>query len=118
MSDLDHLSITNMKHKIIASLEPVPFDDELRLSFYDDDPVFCPFDSFRRLYNDAVESMQGYKDLAVQYMYKAEQAQKESAHFMSLIEKMLNDHPEDADDVRVRFIGYDEDTAELLPDED
>ena len=56
-------SITCLKHQILVSLEPAPFHDLCAAGSLGD-TEFYSFDVFRRLYNDAVESMLYYKKLA------------------------------------------------------
>ena len=52
-------SITSMQHAILKELESAPFD-ELALLTESGDRKFISYDLFRRLYNDAVESMNNY----------------------------------------------------------
>lgn len=59
----DHnISVTSMKHRILSSLGSSPFDD-LFAEDYQGDIQCYSFDAFRRLYNDAVESMNSYRTL-------------------------------------------------------
>ena len=64
-------SITTMQHSIIRELEPAPFDE---LTFLTDsgDRKFISYDMFRRLYNDAVETMNSNMKLADDCHHKYE----------------------------------------------
>ena len=64
-------SITSMEHSIIRELEPAPFE-ELTLLTDSGDRKFISYDVFRRLYNDAVESMNCYMKLTDDYRHKYE----------------------------------------------
>ena len=66
---IEKQSITNMNHVIIEELSPAPFD-ELALRLHSGEYQFLSYDMFRRLYNDAVESMQAYRKLAEDYQKK------------------------------------------------
>ena len=55
--DRSDITVTSMKHCLIKELVPAPFDD-LVAKGYDGTISFLSFDSFRRLYNDALESLQ------------------------------------------------------------
>ena len=52
-----------LKHRILISLDPAPFED-LCAADLQGGTEFYSFDVFRRLYNDAVESMLYYRKLA------------------------------------------------------
>ena len=65
-------SITSMQHAILKELESAPFD-ELALLTESGDRIFISYDLFRRLYNDAVESMNNYMKLADDYRLKYEE---------------------------------------------
>ena len=66
---IEKQSLTNMNHVIIEELSPAPFD-ELALRLHSGEYQFLSYDMFRRLYNDAVESMQAYRKLAEDYQQK------------------------------------------------
>lgn len=66
---IEKQSITNLNHGIIDELSPAPFD-ELALRLHSGEYQFLSYDMFRRLYNDAVESMQAYRKLAEDYQQK------------------------------------------------
>ena len=66
---IENQTITGMNHVIIDDLSPAPFD-ELSLHLHSGEYQFLSYDMFRRLYNDAVESMQAYKKLAEDYQQK------------------------------------------------
>ena len=68
---IENQSITEMSHMIITELSPAPFD-ELALVTNTGDYQFISYDMFRRLYNDAVESMYAYMRLADDYQLKYE----------------------------------------------
>ena len=59
----EDISVTSLTHRVLADLAPAPFHD-LCATDYTDGCEFYSYDTFRRLYNDAVESMLHYKDLA------------------------------------------------------
>ena len=61
----DDISVTSMKHTVLSGLESVPLKDLGNLCAVDlhGGARFYSFDSFRRLYNDAVESMDAYRRL-------------------------------------------------------
>ena len=67
------MSVTSMSHQIISSLSGDAFDDLCALAC-DGSCCLYSFDQFRRLYNDAVESMQAYKDLSARLMIQLEEA--------------------------------------------
>ena len=58
----NNISVTSMKHSLLASLGSGAFDDLVTEDF-NGDMQFYSFDAFRRLYNDAVESMACYRSL-------------------------------------------------------
>lgn len=57
------LSVTSMSHQLLKALSPAPFDD-LCADLDDGSYRYYSLDQFRRLYNDAVESMRAYEELA------------------------------------------------------
>lgn len=59
----EDISVTSLTHRVLAGLAPAPFHD-LCATDYTDGCEFYSYDTFRRLYNDAVESMLHYKCLA------------------------------------------------------
>lgn len=59
----EDISVTSLTHRVLADLAPAPFHD-LCAKDYTDNCEFYSYDTFRRLYNDAVESMLHYKSLA------------------------------------------------------
>ena len=61
----DKVSVTSLQHHILASLEASPFYDLYAVD-YNDNSEFYSFDTFRRLYNDAVESMLHYRLIALE----------------------------------------------------
>ena len=61
MIDLN-ISVTSMEHRLISVLDSAPFDDILTED-YQGDVQYYSFDAFRRLYNDAVESMNCYRNV-------------------------------------------------------
>ena len=87
-------SITSMQHAILKELESAPFD-ELALLTESGDRKFISYDLFRRLYNDAVESMNSYMKLADDYRLKYE----EEASRNSMLEQDLMELSESKDDV-------------------
>ncbi len=62
MKHLD-LSITTMEHHILSRLEPAPFDD-LHAEGMDGTSFYGSLNTFRRLYNDAVETAEAYRSLS------------------------------------------------------
>ena len=56
-------SVTSLKHHLLASLGPAPFADLCATDHHENTELYS-FDVFRRLYNDAVESMLYYQKLA------------------------------------------------------
>ena len=59
----EDISVTSLTHHVLADLKPAPFDD-LCATDYHGASKFYSYNTFRRLYNDAVESMLHYKSLA------------------------------------------------------
>ena len=59
----EDISVTALTHHVLARLEAAPFHD-LCATDYHGNCEFYSYDTFRRLYNDAVESMLHYKVLA------------------------------------------------------
>ena len=57
-----NISVTSMEHRLLSSLGSAPFDD-LFAEDFKGDMQFYSFDAFRRLYNDAVESLNCYRSL-------------------------------------------------------
>ena len=68
---ISNQSITSMKHVLIKELAPAPFEE---LVIYTDagEHHLLTYDMFRRLYNDAVDSMISYRTLAEDYLQKYE----------------------------------------------
>ncbi len=58
------LSITTMEHHILSRLEPAPFDD-LHAEGTDGTDFYGSLNTFRRLYNDAVETAEAYRALSM-----------------------------------------------------
>ena len=90
----ENASVTDLQHCILATLEPAPFTD-LHVEDYQGNSGYYSFDIFRRLYNDAVESMQFYKRLAEDYcntadMYRA-QCENLEHHLMELDQESCDD---------------------------
>ena len=69
------VSVTNRKHQVLERLSSAPFDD-LYATDYKGEISYYSFDTFRRLYNDAVESMLCYERLTESYRQEAEQYRK------------------------------------------
>ena len=59
----ENVSVTHLTHHPLAALDPSPFHD-LCATDYQGGCEFYSYDVFRRLYNDAVESMLHYKHIA------------------------------------------------------
>ena len=57
-----NISVTSMEHRLLSALGSAPFDD-LFAEDFKGDMQFYSFDAFRRLYNDAVESLNCYRSL-------------------------------------------------------
>lgn len=55
--DKRDITVTSMEHHIIKELGPAPLGD-LMSKAYDGNTSFHSYDAFRRLYNDALESLQ------------------------------------------------------------
>ena len=68
---IQNQSITFMNHDIIKELSAAPFDD-LCLITESGNTEYLSHDLIRRLYNDAVESMNSYQRLANDYREKYE----------------------------------------------
>ena len=90
----ENASVTALEHRILATLEPAPFSD-LCAEDYHGNTEFYSFDVFRRLYNDAVESMQFYEQLAEGYcnaadMYRA-QCENLEKHLMEYAQESCDD---------------------------
>ena len=66
-----NVSVTNLAHRTLACLEAAPFSD-LCATDRQGRSEYYSFDVFRRLYNDAVESMLHYKKLAEDCRTEAE----------------------------------------------
>ena len=63
VNDNPNLSVTNLTHHLLETLEESPFGGLYAVG-YDGKSECYDLDLFRRLYNDAVESMHGYQALA------------------------------------------------------
>ena len=72
---LNNVSITSMHHTTLTDISYF-LDDTLAASGSDGSFETYTLESFRRLYNDAVESMNAYHTLAESYKNKAEHYQK------------------------------------------
>lgn len=72
---IKNMSLTKMSHKLIDTLSAAPFDD-LFAEYKDGTTDTFSFDQFRRLYNDAVESMNAYRLIAGTLDYELEDLQK------------------------------------------
>ena len=59
----ENVSVTQLQHHTLAALEPAPFFDLCAIDYHGNNE-FYSYDIFRRLYNDAVESMLHYKRTA------------------------------------------------------
>lgn len=89
---IKNMSLTNMSHKLIDTLSAAPFDD-LFTENQDGSADTYSFDQFRRLYNDAVESMNAYKLLASTLDYELEDSRKHCNElYNTLMEFTDNDH--------------------------
>lgn len=64
-------SVTSLQHQILARLQLGPFED-LCAEDYEGNLELYSTDLFRRLYNDAVESMLYYRQLAEKYSDEAD----------------------------------------------
>ena len=73
---LNNVSITSMHHTTLTDISYWFSDDMIAVSGSDDSFQTCTLDTFRRLYNDAVESMNAYHTLAELYKDKAKHYQK------------------------------------------
>ena len=72
---INNVSITSMHHTTLTDLSYF-LDDTLAASGSDNSFETYTLETFRRLYNDAVESMNAYRALAESYRGKAEHYQK------------------------------------------
>ena len=75
----ENASVTALEHHVLATLEPAPFND-LYAEDFQGNAKFYSFDVFRRLYNDAVESMLFYQKLARDYCDKSEMYREQCAN--------------------------------------
>ena len=88
---IKNMSLTNMSHKLIDTLSSGAFDD-LFTENMDGSTDNYSFDQFRRLYNDAVESMNSYKLIACTLDHELENSRKHSDElYNSLLEFTEND---------------------------
>ena len=78
---MKHLSVTKMNHVLLDSLSDAPFDDLAATDFSGNIELYS-FDSFRRLYNDAVESMLSYR--------LAESLEEKAIHYEALYEDAMH----------------------------
>jgi hypothetical protein len=60
-----------MKHCLLERLDPTPFNDLCVTDFHGNTYYLC-LDAFRRLYNDALESMNCYEQFAETCRLEAE----------------------------------------------
>lgn len=72
---IKNMSLTKMSHKLIDTLSAAPFDD-LFAEYPDGTTDTFSFDQFRRLYNDAVESMNAYRFMAGTLDYELDGLQR------------------------------------------
>ena len=68
---INNQSITGMSHTIISNLSSAPFD-EIAIKTQSGDHHFLSYDMFKRLYNEAVESMNANMRIAEDYRQKYE----------------------------------------------
>ena len=80
-------SVTSMQHHLLQELESLPFDDDLLAVGFDSSTEVYSLDEFRRLYNDAVESMHHYRYLLSRQMEETEKAYLEAKHYADLLEE-------------------------------
>ena len=85
MNDIHRSSVTNMQHHLLKDLEPLPFDDMLFADGFDNSSVVYSFDEFRRLYNDAVETMYHYRYLLSRQKQETEKYRFEAERFENLL---------------------------------
>ena len=80
-------SVTSMQHHLLQELEILPFDDELLAMGFDSSSEVYSLDEFRRLYNDAVESMHHYQYLLSRQKDETERMRQEAKHYEDLLEE-------------------------------
>ena len=80
-------SVTSMKHHVLKALEPSPFF-ELCVDGFDGSSAHYTYDEFRRLYNDAVESMMHYRYLLSKAKDELEESRNEANnYYLALMEQ-------------------------------
>ena len=80
-------SLTTMQHHPLQELEILPFDDELLAIGFDSSSEVYSLDEFRRIYNDAVESMHHYRYLFSRQKDETERMRQEARHYEDLLEE-------------------------------
>ena len=86
----EQLSVTEMKHALLETLENAPFSDLAAIT-YDGKYLGFSYDQFRRLYNDAVESMRAYRDLASKYEHDYEEELHRSARLEQCLRELTEE---------------------------
>ncbi len=84
------LSVTGFEHRLLESLEESPFGGLYAVG-YDGESECYSLDLFRRLYNDAVESMRGYQALASEYAREAEKYRMECDRLEGCLHEVCGD---------------------------
>ena len=80
-------SVTSMKHHLLKLFEPSPFFD-LCADGFDGSSAYYTYDEFRRLYNDAVESMLHYQHLLSKAKNELDEAREEAnKYYLALMEQ-------------------------------
>ena len=90
MNDNPNLSVTNLSHHLLETLEESPFDGLYAVG-YDGKSECYDLDLFRRLYNDAVESMRSYQALASEYAREAEKYRLECDRLEGCLHEICDD---------------------------
>ena len=90
MNDTPKLSVTNLTHHLLETLEESPFGG-LHAVSYDGGSDFYDLDLFRRLYNDAVESMHSYQSLAAALDREAEKYRLECDRLEGCLHELCGD---------------------------
>ena len=83
---INDMSLTSMYHNTLIDLATAPFDDLTAKDEYGD-TVCYSLDQFRRLYNDAVESMRAYRRAAEELDHDIEAYRR----LVSTLEQRLED---------------------------
>jgi len=84
------LSVTGFEHRVLETLEESPFGG-LYAASYDGKSECYDLDLFRRLYNDAVESMRGYQALAAEYTRETEKYRLECDRLENCLREICGD---------------------------